>query len=95
MNTAAAQTSEVADAFNPSALLDFLIGRLGLKNDAALARELQVAAPVISKLRHLRLPVGASILISAHELTDLPIRELREIMGDRRKRFRGSLHLTS
>jgi hypothetical protein len=34
------------------------------------------------------LPVGASLLIRMHEVTDLSIRELRELMGDRRKRMR-------
>jgi hypothetical protein len=43
---------------------------------------------VISKIRHRTLPVGASLLIRMHEVTDLSIRELRELMGDRRKRMR-------
>ena len=34
------------------------------------------------------MPVGASLLIRMHEVTDLSIRELRELMGDRRKRLR-------
>ena len=54
-------TSQIT--YNPDNLLDSLIERLNLKNDAALSRALEVAPPVISKIRHRRLPVGASMLI--------------------------------
>ena len=76
------------DSYNPSRLLDTLRERMQLKNDAALSRAPEVAPPVISKIRHRALPVGASMLIRMHEVTDLSIRELRELMGDRRKRMR-------
>lgn len=74
--------------YDPNRLLDALIERLNLKNDAALSRALDVAPPVISKIRHARLPVGASMLIRMHEETGLSIRELRDLMGDRRNRLR-------
>lgn len=74
--------------YNPNRLLDFLIDKLGLKNDAALCRVLEVAPPVISKIRHMRLPVGASMLIRMHEVSDMSIRELRDVMGDRRQKYR-------
>ena len=75
-------------AYDPNNLLDTLIDKLHLKNDAALSRALEVAPPVISKIRHRRLPVGASLLIRMHEVSDLSIRELRILMGDRREKFR-------
>ena len=74
--------------YNPNHLLDCLITKLHLKNDAALSRALEVAAPVISKIRHRRLPVGASMLIRMHEISDMSIAELRMLMGDRREKFR-------
>jgi hypothetical protein len=74
--------------YDPEHLLDMLIERLNLKNDAALSRALEVAPPVISKIRHRRLPVGASILIRMHEVSNLSIAELRALMGDRRKKYR-------
>jgi plasmid maintenance system antidote protein VapI len=74
--------------YNPDNLLASIIGKLNLKNDAALSRALEVAPPVISKIRHRRLPVGASLLIRMHEVTDLSIKELRELMGDRRNKYR-------
>jgi len=76
------------DSYNPSRLLDTLRERMQLKNDAALSRALEVAPPVISKIRHRALPVGASMLIRMHEVTDLSIRELRDLMGDRRAKYR-------
>src|SRR3569623_3837527 len=74
--------------YDPNHLLDSLIERLALKNDAALSRSLEVAPPVISKIRHRKLTVGASLLIRMHEDSDLSIRELRTLMGDRRDKFR-------
>lgn len=79
------------ESFNPNGLLDALIVKMELKNDAALARALEVAPPVISKIRHKKLPVGASMLIRMHEESGLPIRELRSLMGDRRQKSRISV----
>ena len=83
-------SNRLADQVNydPNNLLDALIEKLGLKNDAALSRALEVAPPVISKIRHRRLPVGASLLIRMHEVSDLSIKDLRILMGDRRDKFR-------
>lgn len=75
-------------SYDPNKLLDALVEKLNLKNDAALCRRLEVAPPVISKIRHGRLPVGASMLIRMHEETGLTIRELRDLMGDRRGNYR-------
>jgi hypothetical protein len=85
---AASRQPGVSVAYDPNNLLDSLIEKLNLKNDAALSRALEVAPPVISKIRHRRLPVGASLLIRMHEVSDLTIRELRVLMGDRRDKFR-------
>lgn len=71
--------------YNPNNLLDALVKKLKLRNDAALSRTLDVAPPVISKIRHLKLPVGASMLIRMHEVSDLSIFELRALMGDHRQ----------
>ena len=76
------------DGYDPNRLLDALIQKLNLKNDAALSRALEVRPPVISKIRHRRLPVTASLLIRMHEVSALSIAELRQLMGDRRGKFR-------
>jgi hypothetical protein len=77
-----------ARKYDPDQLLASLIGKLNLKNDAALSRALEVSPPVISKIRHRRLPVTASLLIRMHEVSALSIKDLRHLMGDRRNKFR-------
>ncbi|MRW89956.1 hypothetical protein GJ699_08170 [Duganella sp. FT80W] len=74
--------------YSPARLLDVLVARLRLKNDAALSRLLGVEAPTISKIRHKRLRVGAAMLLRMHEVSNLSIDELRALMGDRRARMR-------
>lgn len=74
--------------YDPDRLLNAMLEKLQLKNDAALSRALEVAPPVISKVRHRRLPVGASLLIRMHEVSDLSVPQLRELLGDRRQKFR-------
>ena len=79
---------ETQPGYDPDRLLDAMLEKLQLKNDAALCRALEVAPPVISKIRHRRLPVGASMLIRMHEVTDMSVAQLREILGDRRQKYR-------
>lgn len=78
---------EYSTQFKPCDLLDALIKELGLKNDAALSRTLELTAPLISKLRSQASPVSAFVLIRMHEVSGLSIAELRGLMGDHRKQF--------
>ena len=64
---------------DPTRLLDAVIEKLRLKNDRALCRVLGVAPPVISKIRHRRIPVGAGLLIRMHEESGMSIRELKSL----------------
>lgn len=77
-----------APGYDPNRLLSTLLDKLHLKNDAALSRALEIAPPMISKIRHRRLPVGGSLLLRMHEVSGLSITELRAFMGDRRGKFR-------
>jgi hypothetical protein len=70
-----------ASEYDPNRVLDAIIAKLQLKNDAALSRALEVAPPVISKIRHRTLPIGATILLRMHEVSDFSIRELRAMMA--------------
>lgn len=72
----------------PDRLLDELKKKLRLRNDAALSRVLDVAPPVISKIRKRRLGIGASLLIRMHEAANIDIKDLRALMGDRREKFK-------
>ncbi len=67
--------------YDPNKVLDAIIEKLNLKNDAALSRALEVAPPVISKIRHRTLPIGATILLRMHEVSEFSIRELKSLMG--------------
>lgn len=64
------------------AFLDLLILTMSLKNDAALSRVLEVAPPVISKMRSGALPVGPTLLISAHEESGLSIKEMKTVLEE-------------
>lgn len=72
---------------DPNNLLDTLVQRLRLRNDASLSRALAVAPPVICKIRAHQLPVGATILLSMHEVSGISIKELRALMGDTHEKF--------
>jgi hypothetical protein len=71
-------------SFVPNPLLDTLIQRMQLKNDAELCRVLEVQPPIISKIRHRKLNVGATILLRMHEKSNIPIRELKELTAEAR-----------
>ncbi len=61
-------------------LLDLLIEVLDLKNDAALSRALGVLPPVVSKWRHGCIPFGATHILRAHELSELPIATIKSYL---------------
>lgn len=61
-----------------STLVDEMRRELNVKNDAALARALDVAPPVISKLRG-GVPLGSTLLIRIHECTGWPVKHIREL----------------
>jgi hypothetical protein len=79
---------ERGNGYDPNRLFDYLLAALRLKNDAALARLLEIEPPTISKIRHRKLRIGAGLLLRLHDVSNLGIRELRDLMGDRRDRFR-------
>lgn len=76
------------ETYDPNHLLDETLKLLSLQTDVALAHRLKIAPPVLSKIRHFTLPVGATLLIRLHEETQLSIRDLRSLMGDYRVSFR-------
>jgi hypothetical protein len=67
--------------YNPNRLLDELLSRLRLKNDAALSRALAVTPSVLSKVRHRRLAIAAELIIQIHDVTMLSIDDIRLLMG--------------
>lgn len=61
-----------------TSLVDELRRELKVKNDAALARVMEVAPPVISKLRG-GVPLGNTLLIRIHECTGWPVKHIRDL----------------
>lgn len=74
--------------YDPNQLLDTLIERLQLKNDAALSRVLDVARPIVTGIRRGTLGIGVWMLQRMAEVSDLSIADLRKLMGDQRLRLR-------
>jgi transcriptional regulator with XRE-family HTH domain len=61
-------------------LLDALLQRYGLKNDAALCRVLDVQPCLMSKIRHGKQRISADMMLRIHEVFDMPIAEMRTLM---------------
>lgn len=61
-------------------LLDHLLTEHKLKNDAELSRVLEVGPPVVSKIRHGRLPVTATLILRMHEKLGVPVKTIRQFV---------------
>jgi hypothetical protein len=75
-------------SYDSNHLLDSILDKLHLPDDTALCEALDVDESVIADLRELRREVDAALLIRMHELTDISIAGLRNILGDRRRKSR-------
>lgn len=64
-------------------LLNDIIQAQELKNDAELARLIEVSPPVISKLRHGRLVMGPGVLIAFSEATGRSTLDMKRFLGQR------------
>jgi transcriptional regulator with XRE-family HTH domain len=74
--------------YDPSRLIQELKQVLSAKNDSELARILDITHPLLSKIRNGKQPVTGAVLLRIHEVSGLSIRQLRDMLGDRRARFR-------
>jgi hypothetical protein len=75
-------------SYDSNHLIDSILDQLHLPDDAALAKAMDIDPDVIADLREMRREVDAALLIRMHELTDISISGLRNILGDRRRRAR-------
>ncbi len=66
------ETVEIA----PRTTLTYMKFKLGLKNDAALAKILKSTPVIISKVKHSRQPLGSLLLLRFLELTNMKVSEL-------------------
>lgn len=70
----------------PNALVDYLLKKLGLKNDRQLAEYFDVLPPVISKIRNRRMSVSANMILLIHEKLDIPVPEIRRLIDQTRQK---------
>lgn len=78
------------DTFHPAKILDALSERYKLKNDAAIARFLEITPVMVCKLRHRYNVLGGAVILRIHEVTGIAIHEILRLAGDRRRRFRST-----
>lgn len=74
-------------SYSPENFLNRVLNAMNLKNDAALARALEVTPAVVSRVRNKKAPVSANLLLVIHDISEIAIPELRRMMGDSRKLF--------
>lgn len=67
-------------ATKENALLDHLVVKFVMKNDAALCRALEVAPSIISKIRHGKLPVTDRLILRMHEKLGVPVADIRKFV---------------
>lgn len=75
-------------AYDPEGLLDSLLSRMRVKEDAELARVLKIEKRLIGKIRDRRLQISGSMLLLIQEATGISVGELRSILRDRRRKSR-------
>lgn len=76
------ENSEKHQGYDQSRLLDDLLHRKALKNDAALCRLLKLAPPLISKVRHGKIKISGDVMIRIHETFGIAFTEMRELLGN-------------
>jgi hypothetical protein len=81
-------SSTVNDDYDPGLLLNSLLDRMQLTEDAELAKRLRMDKRLLGKIRERRLQISGSMLMLMQEATGITIAELRRILGDRRSRSR-------
>lgn len=61
-----------------NALLDVVAAQVAASNDAQLARALGSSAPIISKIRHGRMAIGATLQVAMIEHCDIALWQIRQ-----------------
>lgn len=61
-------------------LLDHLKENFGMKNDADIARTLNIAPPIVSRIRNGKSNVSAEIILRIHEAFEMPIKDIKALL---------------
>jgi hypothetical protein len=62
-------------------MLDVVLQKYNLKNDAALCRAIEITPPTISKIRNGVQPLGFMLLVKLHEFTGMSTKEIKVLAG--------------
>ncbi len=81
-------SAALTDGYDPGRLFNALRGQLKLRTDVGLARKLEVPGALIRLVRMGEIPVTPELLIRMEEVSGWSGRQLRDLMGDRRRKFR-------
>jgi hypothetical protein len=73
--------------YQPDRLLDKLSKQLKASNDRELSKLLEIPPSTISKIRRKAIAISAKHLLTIHDQSGIEIKELRKMMGDKRKFF--------
>lgn len=76
--------AETGEDYDPALLLNSLLSRMHLTEDAQLAKRLQLDRRLLGQIREGRLQISGSMLMLIQEASGITITELRHILGDRR-----------
>jgi len=78
----------IGEDYDPGLLLNAIMDRMRLSEDAELAKRLRMNRRLLGKIRERRLQISGSMLMQMQEATGITIAELRRILGDRRSKSR-------
>lgn len=70
-----------SEEYTPEKLLDSVTKLVGVKNDAQLSKKINVAHPIISKIRNRKVGFSASVILAIHESTGLSLPVIRNLCG--------------
>lgn len=80
-NRRPAEADSVLDSSSASMMIDYLKEVLEITSDAKLCERLHIAKPTISKIRHGKLGVSATLLLAIHDETGIEIKQLKRLLG--------------
>jgi DNA-binding transcriptional regulator YdaS (Cro superfamily) len=80
--------------YDPNRLLNAVMSCLQVTTDTALARALKLKPSAITDVRTGHRPVSATLALLLEQVTGMTMQDIRQLMGDRRARFRLSIGAT-
>jgi hypothetical protein len=83
-----AVSSQNQESFDPNRLLNVLMENLHVTDDKALCHRLNIAPGVMQHLRSRKIPLSGLLLLRMAEVGKQDVGDLRNLMGDRRKKIR-------